>query len=201
MPYVSYPRTLMRILINIFIIVSVLASCSLEGNSQDKFYDINKLNSEIKRDLGLNILDIKKRTDSVYSNDKEFYINLIESRLVFDTVDYFQKAGIPVDPINSEGIHLNRIDSRDSVARIMMVYLAKNIKLNKCNSEMNDSLCDFKIGLQKNLMEHAPRKYMMIYTYFHGTLAALRDRNYLTTDEFNYLILYFHYLGMLTAIE
>jgi hypothetical protein len=191
----------MKIVINIFIIVSLLTSCSVEGNSQDKFYDIEKLNSEIERDLGLNILKIKKRTDSVYSNDKEFYINLIESRLVSDTVDYFQKAGIPVDPINSDGVYLNRIDSRDSVARIMMVYLAKNINLNECNSKMNDTLCDFKIELQKNLMEHDPRKYMMIYIYFHGTLAVMRDRNYLTTDEFNYLILYFHYLGMLTTIE
>jgi hypothetical protein len=83
----------------------------------------------------------------------------------------------------------------------MMVHLANNIVINECKSEINDSLCDFKIGLQKNLKQHDPREYMMGYTYYHGTLVALRDRNYLTTDEFNYLILYFHYLGMLTTIE
>jgi len=189
---------LMRVFLTISILISIVFVWVSCGNDEpDNFYDIKGLNSDLKSNLDIDLLKIKKNTDSVYSVNQNFYDGFLKAPYERFPKDYFEMANIPFDPINSNGLKLNETENSDSLAGIMMRSLADNIKVDNCSRESKDSLCIYKLELKRILQERNPMKEQTSYMFFAPLLKPLMDRNYLSEDELNYLILYNHYLGTL----
>lgn len=193
----------MRTFLTIWILISIIFIWfSYEPEQKNDFYDINRLNEDIKAELDIDLLEIKKKTDSVYSSDPNFYNDLIQEYYTLGSNECFEKAGIPKDPTNSKGVQLNYLDSvssSDSLGREMMLSLAANIKLADSDSTSKDSLCIYKLEWVKGLKKTNPHEQEMGYGTLHKPFVRLMNAGLLSDDEQNYLILFLHYLGKLTS--
>ena len=193
----------MKIFLTIWIITSLAFIWVLyEPEQSDNFYDINGLNEDIKEELDIDLLAIKEKADEVYKNDTTFYIDLIQKHYNLGENECFERAGIPYDPVNSEGIRLNYLDniaSSDSLGRAMMLRFAENIKLDDCASLSLDSLCFYKLNWFNGMTKTNPHEQAMSYGTIHGPFIKLMNSGLLSDDETNYLILFIHYFGQLTS--
>jgi hypothetical protein len=163
----------------------------------NNFYDITGLNSDLKRKLDIDLLEIKRNTDSIYRLDTYYYNDFLNAPYKKYPTDYFELANIPFNPINSKGLKLNETKNSDSLAKIMMMSLADNIKLNNCSNESKDSLCIYQLELKRILQEYNPGQEQTSYMFFAYLLKPLMDKAFFSEEELNYLILYNHYLGRL----
>ncbi|MEX2485221.1 MAG: hypothetical protein WED10_11695 [Brumimicrobium sp.] len=193
----------MRIFLTIWILISIaFIWFSYEPEQPDNFYDIEGLNEDIKAELDIDLLAIKKKADNVFSNDTTFYIDLIQEHYHMGANEYFERAGIPIDPVNSKGVRLNyleNVESSDSLGRSMMLSFAENIKLNDCDSLSQDSLCIYKLNWFNGIKKTNPHKQAMSYGTLHKPFVELMNSGLLSADETNYLILFLHYFGQLTS--
>ncbi|PHR31894.1 MAG: hypothetical protein COA38_07465 [Fluviicola sp.] len=192
----------MKIVVGIITIV-ILIGCSSsdEKKNPDSFYDIKGLNADIKTALDFDLLEIKKRTDSVYQTDEDYYIDLIKEMSGGSDKNCFDRAGIPLDMINAKGEHLNRVQSKDSLARLMMLSYAENINMSDCSAQTNDSICIYKSDWKNIMEDFDPREAQMGYSFLLQDFGELYLNNYLSDDEFQYMILYLHYLAVLAATD
>ena len=185
--------------LTIWIVASLFfAWASFEVRQPNNFYDIEGLNKDIKAHLDIDLLSIMEKTEAVYKYDTSYYMDLIQERYVVHPNKCFERAGIPRYPVNSKGIDLSEVESRDSLAQIMMVSYAENIKLDDCNPQTQDSLCLKKMQWFTAMKSIDPTEEDMYYSFFHEPLKTLMDTNYLSEMELNYMILFIHYLGTMT---
>ncbi|PHR44185.1 MAG: hypothetical protein COA32_15160 [Fluviicola sp.] len=185
----------MRVFLIIWILISlVFIWVSYETEESNDFYDIKGLNSDLKRKLDIDLLEIKKNTDSVHEVYKNFYDDFLKAPYESFSTDYFELANIPFDLVNSNGLNLSETKDSDSLAKIMMLSLADNLKDDNCSRKSTDSLCIYKLELKRILQERNPMEEQTSYMYFTSLLKPLMDRDYLSEEELNYLILYNHYL-------
>lgn len=193
----------MRALLTIWIIISVVFIWfSYEPEQPNEFYNILGLNSDIKKKLDIDLLAIKNEADKTFKNDTSFYIKLLESRYDLSTEFWFESAGIPFDPINSKGVHLNKsisIERSDSLGRLMMMSFADNIKMKGCDTLSKDSLCIYKMSWYECMRKTNPLNQAMYYGSLHKPFVRLKNAELLSDDEINYLVLFIHYLGELTS--
>jgi hypothetical protein len=188
----------MRVFLTIWILISlVFIWVSYEPEESEDFYDIKGLNTDLKRKLDIDLLKIKENTDSIYKVDTSFYTAFLKAPYERFSTDYFEMANIPFDPVNSNGLKLNETKDSDSLAKIMMLSLADNLKVDNCSRKSTDSLCIYKLELKRILHERNPMEEQTSYMFFAPLLKPLMDRDYLSKEELNYLILYNHYLGTL----
>jgi len=193
----------MKAFLTLWILISIVFIWfSYEPEQTDDFYDIKGLNEDIIAEIDIDLLELKKKTDSFYSSDPNFYTDLIQEYYNAGANECFERAGIPKDPTNSKGVRLNYLDSvasSDSLGREMMLSLATNIKIADCDSTSKDSLCIYKLEWVNGLKKTNPHEQEMGYGTLHEPFVRLMNSGLLSDDEQNYLILFLHYLGKLTS--
>ena len=189
----------MNRLLSIIIVVGLFYGCSSVANKEpNNFFNVDKLNSDIKKKVDLDLMALKKNADLVYSKDSTFYIELIQTYYKMDSAKCFERANIPVDPLDSQGNKLNVKNQSDSLALLMMNSFAESIILDNCTDSSKDSLCVYKMKWKRAMEKSNPKEQQMWHGSFHAPFKKLMDKNLLTEEEQNYMILFLHYLGRLS---
>ena len=180
-----------------FTLCSVLLGCAKNHGEQQKFLNIELLNSKLIERTDFDILELMTKTDSVYAIDSNFYIDLMEQMSGGIDKKCFQRATIPYDPISINGKVLNRIKEKDSIARLFLISFSESIVNESLNE--NDSINYYREMWKNGMMQYHPKDQYMSYFFFHSGFKVLYEKDYLTEKEFNYMVLYLHYLGTITG--
>lgn len=189
----------MNKLLSIIIVVGLIYGCSsVSNNSSNTFYNVNKLNTDIEKYLDLDLMALKKKADLAYSKDSTFYIELIQTYYKMDSAKCFERANIPVDPLDSQGNKLNVKNQSDSLALLMISSFAESIILDNCTDSSQDSLCIYKMKWKRAMEKSNPKEQQMWHGSFHSPFKKLIDKDFLSEEEQNYMILFLHYLGRLS---
>lgn len=182
--------------------VIILSALLLIGCSEEpRFYDVQALNQDIKKHVGVDLFDFKEKTDSMFSKDPNFYMDMLEDMAGGFNNKCFERAGLPIDLIDNKGVHLNRIAAKDSIARLMMLSFSENILKPQCVETKTDSICYYRNQWRRDMKKYDPRELAFGYSFLQPSLYEIYSRDFLTQEEFHYLIIFTHYLSVLVATD
>ena len=175
----------------------VMSSCT-EKNSENRFIDIEKANTEIQNLTGIDILKFKNQIEKDFDIDETFYDSIIYHTSVNNTNVLFEKYGYY--SIKTDGDTITGND-RDSLLLNLGKGFAYGIIQEDCENGQSDSLCIVKMDYYNSLSNiQLPfgriENTMPDFIYY-----KLYKKGYLTKEEFTYMTLWWYVLSSIQGIS
>jgi hypothetical protein len=186
-------------LIPIILFLIFLYGCNSQTENQYKFVQIDDLNDDLQEKVGINIKTQKFKADSVYKLDDQFYLNLLTDISQGLNSNSFDRSNIPIEPVNLAGRSFPLASQSDSLAASMMLCFANNMIMSNCDHNNKDANCVIKQNWYGFMSGDQEAQFS--YNFFLSRIGELYDKHFVTREEFHYLILYLHYLGVLQNQE
>lgn len=177
--------------------IIAMSSCT-EKKTANRFFEIEKANTEILNLTGIDILKFKRRIENDFAVDETFYDSIIYHTSVNNTNMLFEKYGYYSIKTNGDTI---RGKDRDSLLLNLAKGFASGIKQEDCKNEESDSLCIVKMEYYNSLSKlQLPigriENSMPDWIYF-----KLYKKGYLTKAEFEYMTLWWYVISSTEAIS
>jgi hypothetical protein len=175
----------------------VMSSCS-EKKTENRFIDIDKVNTEILNHTGIDILKFKSKIKRDFNVDPTFYDSIIYNTTVNNTNVLFEKYGYYT--IKTNGVRITG-ESRDSLILNLVKGFALGIKQEDCTKNGTDSLCIVKMDYYNSLSKIELPIGRIENSLSEWIYNELYKKEYLTQEEFEYMTLWWYVLSSVQGIR
>lgn len=179
---------------NHFILVcltTILVGCNKKEN-ENLFFNLNELNGRIIEKIGIDLNKQKVKTDSLASINEDYYSSIFRDMNELQTYDYLERAGVPIFNERDNGT-LIMPSASDSLAKLLLLSLGESIILD--NSVIKgDSIEFYKKKWVDFTNDFDPSQEILMYNYYFSALNDLNQNEFLSPEEYHYLLLYSHLL-------
>lgn len=185
----------------LFALSSVLltaVSCS-DISEKNRFFDIEKTNTEIYTLTGIDIFEFENKIEKDFDVYETFYDSIILNTTEENTNALFEKYGYYHVTTNGDTITIN---DHDSLILNLAKGFAAGIIQEECKGgRLSDSLCIVKMKYFNSLSSLTSPVGRVDNSMTDFIYRDLYSKDYLTKEEFKFMTLWWYVLSSIQAIS
>ncbi len=199
MKQLKYNNILIWILIIPFALFTSCADNAADTDDNKGFYNIDTVNNEVDKSIGIDILAFKKKSDEKYKVDPEYYKTELEAMTSGNDMDLYLSFGLKTTKDNGDPILESEVNK---YRQLMLNALKKSLILDDCKStKTQDSSCYWKNQIIDWVDSEKLENRYINYSSLCDEFYMMYQKGYLNEEELNYTVVYLYVMMSIDTID